>query len=126
MINDFNRGTVAWTDWNILLDETGGPNHVQNLCFAPVHGDTQTGALIFTPTYYYIGHFSKFIKPGARRVSTVASRSFLMATTWANEDGSYATIVMNETEEDLDYQLLVLDKRISLQIPARSMQTLVY
>lgn len=126
MINDFNRGTVAWTDWNILLDETGGPNHVQNLCFAPVHGDTRTGELIYTPTYYYIGHFSKFVKPGAKRVSTVASRSFLMATTWANEDGSYATIIMNETEEDLDYNMLVLDKRISLRIPARSMQTIVY
>ena len=45
MINDFNNGTVAWTDWNILLDETGGPNHVGNLCFAPVHGNTKTGEL---------------------------------------------------------------------------------
>ena len=36
MINDFNDGTVGWTDWNILLDEQGGPNHVGNFCFAPV------------------------------------------------------------------------------------------
>ena len=43
MINDFNNGTVGWTDWNVLLDETGGPNHVQNFCFAPVHADTKTG-----------------------------------------------------------------------------------
>ncbi|HEX8268439.1 MAG TPA: glycosyl hydrolase, partial [Flavobacterium sp.] len=35
MINDFNNGTVAWTDWNILLDQNGGPNHVKNFCFAP-------------------------------------------------------------------------------------------
>jgi glucosylceramidase len=48
MINDFNNGTVGWTDWNILLDETGGPNHVNNLCFAPLHGDTKTGQLIYT------------------------------------------------------------------------------
>ena len=48
MINDFNSGTVGWTDWNILLDETGGPNHVQNLCFAPIHADTQNDSLIFT------------------------------------------------------------------------------
>ena len=126
MINDFNRGTVAWTDWNILLDETGGPNHVQNLCFAPVHGDTGTGELIYTPTYYYIGHFSKFIKPGAKRVSTVTSRSFLMATTWVNEDGTYATIVMNEGEEDIDYNLLVTGKSIAVNIPARSIQTILY
>ena len=45
MINDFNNGTVAWTDWNILLNEYGGPNHVGNFCFAPVHGDTKTGKI---------------------------------------------------------------------------------
>jgi len=43
MINDFNNGTVGWTDWNILLDERGGPNHVGNFCFAPVHADTKLG-----------------------------------------------------------------------------------
>ena len=37
MINDVNSGTVGWTDWNILLDEMGGPNHVKNFCFATVH-----------------------------------------------------------------------------------------
>ena len=57
MINDFNNGTVAWTDWNILLNEYGGPNHVGNFCFAPVHGDTKTGKIKFTNSYYYIGHF---------------------------------------------------------------------
>ncbi len=41
MVNDFNSGTAAWTDWNILLDENGGPNHVGNFCFAPVHADSK-------------------------------------------------------------------------------------
>src|SRR5437763_1414025 len=67
MINDFNNGTEAWTDWNVLLDETGGPNHVNNFCFAPLHADTKTGRLIYTNAFYYIGHFSKFIRPGAKR-----------------------------------------------------------
>ncbi|HEY4935612.1 MAG TPA: glycosyl hydrolase, partial [Puia sp.] len=48
MVNDFNNGTVGWTDWNILVDETGGPNHVGNFCFAPVIGDTKKGELLFT------------------------------------------------------------------------------
>jgi glucosylceramidase len=87
MINDFNNGTVGWTDWNILLDETGGPNHVQNFCFAPVHADTKTGELIYTNAYYYIGHFSKFVRPGAKRISSVASRSQLLTTSFINEDG---------------------------------------
>ncbi|MFK7953475.1 MAG: glycoside hydrolase family 30 beta sandwich domain-containing protein [Ekhidna sp.] len=126
MINDFNRGTAAWTDWNILLDETGGPNHVQNLCFAPIHADLTTGDLVYTPTYFYIGHFSKFIKPGAKRVSTVASRSFLEATTFKNENNSYATVIMNSGESEIDYTLYWEDQKVELKIPPRAMQTVLY
>jgi glucosylceramidase len=126
MINDFNNGTVGWTDWNILLDENGGPNHVGNFCFAPVHGDTQTGELILTPAYYYIGHFSKFIRPQAKRVSTTASRSALIATSFINTDGKIATVVMNMTNEKMKYLLIVGEARTEVEILPRSIQTLVY
>ena len=92
MIHDFNNGTVAWTDWNILLDQHGGPNHVGNFCFAPIHADTDTGELIFTPSYYYLGHFSKFVRPGAKRVSTAVSRSSLLSTSFENKDGKMVTV----------------------------------
>ena len=126
MIHDFNQGTVGWTDWNILLNEYGGPNHVQNFCFAPIHGDTQTDELIFTPTYYYIGHFSKFIRPGARRVSTSASRSTLESTTFENPSGELVTVVMNRTDEAIAYALAVEGKELNLQILPHAMQTIVY
>ncbi|MEO0582224.1 MAG: glycoside hydrolase family 30 protein, partial [Bacteroidota bacterium] len=126
MINDFNQGTVAWTDWNILLDETGGPNHVSNLCFAPIHADTRTGELIYTPTYYYIGHFSKFVRPGAKRISTVASRSQLMATSFLNEDGSMVTVVMNASGSPATYKLMVGEQTITETIEGHAMQTMVY
>ncbi len=96
MIYDFNSGAVGWTDWNILLDETGGPNHVKNFCFAPVHADTRSGKLIYTNSYYYIGHFSKFIKPGAKRVISSPSRSQLLTTAFKNEDGTVVVVVMNQ------------------------------
>ena len=126
MINDFNQGTVGWTDWNILLDETGGPNHVANLVFAPVHADTRTGELIYTPSYYYIGHFSKFIRPGARRVSTAASRTYLLSTTFVNEDGRLATVVMNQSDLSIDYKLYIGTDALEQTIPPHAMQTLVY
>jgi len=126
MINDFNADTVGWTDWNILLDENGGPNHVGNFCFAPIHADTRTGELIYTPAYYYIGHFSKFIKPGAHRVSTTTSRSHLLATSFINPDGSVATIVMNQGDTEISYNFMVGADEVKLVSPARSMQTLVY
>ncbi|MCB0602128.1 MAG: glycoside hydrolase family 30 protein [Saprospiraceae bacterium] len=126
MINDFNQGTAGWTDWNVLLDEMGGPNHVGNFCFAPVHADTRTGALIYTPSYYYIGHFSKFIRPGAVRVSTASSRSVLQATTFRNTDGTYVTVVMNNTGTAIDFKLQILNQAIIMSIPAHGMQSIIY
>lgn len=126
MINDFNTGVEGWTDWNILLDETGGPNHVGNLCFAPIHGDTKTGEVIITPSYYYIGHFSKFMQPKAVRVSTTTSRSTVLATSFLNPDGSYATIVMNQTDETIPYKIYVNDSAVKFTLQPHSIQTVVY
>src|SRR5260370_26052737 len=97
MIHDFNSGAEGWTDWNILLDERGGPNHVGNFCFAPIHADTRTGKLIYTNSYYYIGHFSKFIRPGARRILASPSRSMLLTTAFVNADGTLAVVVLKPT-----------------------------
>lgn len=126
MINDFNNGTRAWTDWNILLDQTGGPNHVGNLCFAPIHANTNTGELIYTPSYYYIGHFSKFIKQKGKRVSTSVSRTTLSSTSFINPDGKLVTVIMNATNAAVDYSLYVNNSRAKLNIPAHGIQTLVY
>ena len=126
MINDFNNGTVGWTDWNILLDENGGPNHKGNFCFAPIHADMKTGELIYTPSYYYIGHFSKFIRPDAKRISTASSRSNLLSTTFKNLDGSFVTVVMNSSSDKIKYNLILGTEKTIVEIPAHAIQTLVY
>ncbi len=107
MIQDFNNGAVAWTDWNILLDETGGPNHVKNFCFAPVHVKTKENSIHRMNSYYYIGHFSKFIKPGAKRIAVSTNRAQLLATSFKNADKSIVTVVMNKTDEKFEYALFV-------------------
>ena len=126
MINDFNNGACGWTDWNILLDETGGPNHVGNFCFAPIHGNTKTGELVYTPAYYYIGHFSKFIRPGAKRIVSTASRSQLLTTGFINKDGSVAVIVMNRSTRKIKYSLSVGNGAAEITIFPHSVQTLVF
>ena len=126
MINDFNHGTTGWTDWNILLDQNGGPNHVKNFCFAPIHADLDTNSLIYTPSYYFIGHFSKFIKKGAKNLSCSLSRSQLIATTFQNPDGEIVSVVMNQTSESLNYNLVINQKSVQITIPASAIQTLVY
>lgn len=125
MINDFNAGTVAWTDWNILLDEKGGPNHVGNFCFAPIHADTKTGLLTYTNSYYYIGHFSKFIKVGARRIASSASRDKLLTTAYQNPDGSLAVVVMNKTDEKIDYSLWIKGQAAHISSNPHSIETLL-
>ena len=125
MLNDFNSGTVAWTDWNILLDETGGPNHVGNFCFAPIHGDTKNGKLIYTNSYYYIGHFSKFIAKGAKRIAASSSRSDLQSTAFMNPDGSIVVVVLNRTEGNFNYKLMIDGKAIDMESLPRSITTLV-
>jgi glucosylceramidase len=125
MINDFNNGTVGWTDWNVLLDEQGGPNHAENFCFAPVHYNTKTGELIYTSEFYYIGHFSKFIRPGARRITSVSSRSVLLTTAFRNNNGNIAVIVMNQDDKPVPYYLWVSGKSVSTTIPGHSISTLV-
>jgi glucosylceramidase len=126
MINDFNNGIVAWTDWNILLDETGGPNHVMNLCFAPIHANTKTGEVMYTNEYYYIGHFSKFVRPGAKRIACSPSRSAINATAFVNTDGTYAVIVMNKGDEKLSYNLWIDGKAAEVESLPHSIQTLVF
>jgi glucosylceramidase len=126
MINDFNNGTAAWTDWNVLLDEEGGPNHVKNFCFAPLHADTRTGRLIYTNAFYYIGHFSKFIRPGAKRIASSPSRSALLSTAFVNADGRVSAVVMNAGEKEVAYYLWVDGQAAEVKSPPRSIQTLVF
>lgn len=125
MINDFNNGTVAWTDWNILLDEHGGPNHVGNFCFAPIHADTKNGKLIYTNAYYYIGQFSKFIQRGARRISASSNRTQMQTTAFKNPDGSIAVVVLNTSEKQFNYKLWIAGNAADITSPPRSVSTIV-
>jgi glucosylceramidase len=125
IVNDLNCGSVGWTDWNILLDETGGPNHVGNFCFAPIHGDTRTGKLIYTNTYYYIGHFSKFIHPGAKRIVSSSNRDKLQTIAFLNPDGKIAVVVLNTSDENISYKLWLAGRATNLESLSHSIATII-
>ncbi|WP_218921040.1 glycoside hydrolase family 30 protein [Massilia putida] len=124
MIADLNAGGVGWVDWNMLLDSRGGPNHKNNFCFAPLHA-SDDGQLVFTPIYTAIGHFSRYIRPRARRVSAATSRSLLAATAFRNADGSLAVVVMNRSDQPQRYRLFVDRREVAVEIPARAIQTVI-
>ena len=125
MVNDFNAGTVAWLDWNVLLDETGGPNHVGNFCFAPIIADTRNGELHYTNIYYYLGHFSKFVKPDAKRIISSSNRDILQTTAFINPDDTIVVIVLNTTDKEMDYILWLNGKAAEVKSFPNSITTLV-
>merc|ERR550514_1203125 len=43
IMGDLNAGAAAWTDWNLLLDGKGGPNHLGNPCDAAMHTSQPVG-----------------------------------------------------------------------------------
>lgn len=123
MLNDLNAWTEGWIDWNLLLDETGGPNHVGNYCSAPIIANTQTGKLLYQSSYYYIGHFTRFIKPGARRIDCQVSHSDLEATAFRNPNGELAVIVLNRDNTPHPFALQINERVAESEIPAHSIQT---
>ncbi len=125
MVNDFNNWAEGWTAWNVILDETGGPNHVGNFCMAPIICDTKTGKLTYMNSFYYLGHFSKFIRPGAKRIVCTSSSDDLIATAFLNTDGRTAVVVMNQTEKDIPFHTWIDNKIVKSTSPAHSIITLV-
>lgn len=125
IIKDLEAWLEAWIDWNLILDERGGPNHVQNLVSAPVIFDTERGKLLYLSSFYYIGQFSRYIKPGAQRISTSSSRDKLEATGFVNPDGSVVAVVLNQEDYEIGFWLQVAGRSVETQAPPRSITTYV-
>ncbi|MFD1020967.1 glycoside hydrolase family 30 protein [Thalassobacillus hwangdonensis] len=123
MIGDLNNWVEGYLDWNMVLNEKGGPNHVGNLCDAPVIADTKTGEVHYNSSYYYIGHFSKFIRPGAVRVGALSHHDDLNTTAFRNEDGTVAVVVLNETDREVTFSLRMDDGVVETTLPARAIAT---
>ncbi len=126
IINDLNRWTVGWVDWNMLLDETGGPNHVSNFCSAPIIADTRNDRLLFQSSYYYLGHFSRYIRPGAQRVLCAGTRDDLEATGFINPDGTIAVVVLNRTDTEHAFALKRNAQTAACSMPAHSIATYLF
>ena len=125
MIEDLNHWSVGWVDWNMVLDQNGGPNHVGNLCSAPIIANTETGEVTYQSSYYYIGQFAKFIRPGAVRVLAAPTSDNLDTTAFVNTDGSTVLVVMNRTEVPIRFKVELGAQASTMDAPERSIQTIV-
>ena len=123
MINDLNRWTVGWIDWNLLLDEQGGPNHVGNFCSAPVLAVPSEDGLHPQSSYAALGHFARYARAGAHRVLCAATREALECTAFVNPDGSVAVVVLNRSEHDLAFSLAIDGVPHAADLPAHAIAT---
>jgi glucosylceramidase len=123
MINDLNRWTVGWIDWNLLLDEQGGPNHVGNFCSAPFLAVPAEDGLHAQSSFAAIGHFARFVQPGAQRVLAAATREALECTAFGNPDGSVAVVVLNRSEHDLAFSLAIDGMVHATDLPSHAIAT---
>lgn len=125
MIGDFNNWCEGYLDWNIVLDERGGPNHVNNLCDAPIICDTQENTLIYNSSYYYIGHFSKYVQPGALRIFSDSADESLGLVAFINPDKKTVIVLLNETDEQKSFGLKVKDRYLQMVLEPHTIETLV-
>jgi glucosylceramidase len=140
IIVGLNHWYSGWIDWNIALDKDGGPNHVSNWCGAGMMIDMTAQTVYYSPIFYVMRHFSKYIRPGAVVLgSTVKLASGvslagadgmptdgLLATAARNVDGSVVVVVFNETGKPIDYAVTSGGLSVDGTAPAQSLQTLVW
>ncbi len=125
IIGCLNNHVDGWVDWNMVLDRQGGPNWAKNWCVAPVIVDPEQDEVYFTPLYYTLAHFSRFIRPGAVRIGFENSDESLMTTAVQNPDGSIAIIIFNPEAEPKGVSLRLADQTLDFSIAAKAVQTVV-
>lgn len=122
ILGDLKAGCSAFLDWNLLLDEAGGPNHVGNYCAAPMMGDGK-GGVEKRLSYYYIGHFSRYIRAGARQIMTSAYTDKIEVVAFLNKDGSKVAVLLNKSEENVEITLREKQEGVYLQVAGHSIVT---
>ena len=137
IFNDLEAGTSAWLYWNAILDETGGP-----WAISPVHGNPDpniqhpvviinktTHEVTYTGTYWYLAHFSKFVRPGAVRLETIGKANGVRVMTFQTPEGGHVAQLLNSLCESAAVNLEWKETRdektktVRLSLPARSITT---
>lgn len=123
IIGDLNAGMCAFYDWNILLDEAGGPNHVGNFCHAPFLFDTKRKVLLPQLIQKHFYHFSHYIRTGAKRIGFSRYTDLLDVTAFENPDGSLVVVVLNRTKEMIPVNLRLQGQIVELMIIPNTIST---
>jgi len=126
IITDLNHGVQGYIEWCMILSNLGQPNPYDNFNSAPVLINPKTGEVTYTPLYYLLSHFSKFIRPDAIRIGLESTEvDGLIHTAAINPDGSIAIIMFNSNELPYEIDLQLGDEHYTISLSPRAMQTVV-
>jgi glucosylceramidase len=125
IIGGLNSFLAGWIDWNIVLDDEGGPNHAENWCIAPVIARPETDEVYYTPLYHVMCHFSRYIRPGAVRIGVDNEISDLMVTAFKNPDGSIVVEVLNQMDHEKRFSLELDAGLAAVSISGNALQTII-
>ncbi|WP_298902883.1 glycoside hydrolase family 30 protein [uncultured Psychroserpens sp.] len=125
IIGCLNNWVDGWVDWNMVLDRQGGPNWFKNWCVAPIIVDPEADEVYFTPIYYTMAHFSKYMRPGAVVIDVENPDKDLMVTAVKNPDDSIAVVLFNEGKTAKNFTLNLNNSNVDIKISAQAIQTIV-
>ncbi|MGA7299081.1 MAG: glycoside hydrolase family 30 beta sandwich domain-containing protein [Candidatus Sulfotelmatobacter sp.] len=134
IFNDLEVYTSAWIYWNMILDEKGGPwsvseihgNPDPNIQHPVVIIDRHSKKVTYTGLYYYLAHFSKFVRPGAIRIKTIGSDDGVRVMAFKGPDGKIVAELMNSKREDVEVGVTFHDRVLRLKLPAISITTALW
>jgi glucosylceramidase len=131
IFNDLEASTSAWVYWNLILNQDGGPWSI-----SPVHGnpdpnvqqpvviiDEHSGQVAYTGLYYYMAHFSKFVRPGSVRIKTAGTAPGVRVLSFVSPKGTIVSEIMNRNKKDAEVDLAYHNKTLHLKLPAISITT---
>lgn len=98
IIGDLNAGMNTFLDWNLVLDERGGPNHVNNFCDAPYLYDTCSRRLLERELQSYLWHFCHFIEQGAVRIGVSKYTDFIEVVAFEVNE-TITVVLLNRTNK---------------------------
>jgi glucosylceramidase len=125
IIGCMNSMVEGWIDWNMVLDRQGGPNHVQNWCIAPIIVDTALHEVYYTPLFYVMEHFSKFIRPGSVRIHIESDSPDIMCTAFKTTQKEVVLVVLNTRETSYSLQVNINGQQVKNHITPKSLQTIL-
>ncbi|HMB97669.1 MAG TPA: glycoside hydrolase family 30 protein [Balneolaceae bacterium] len=125
IIGTLNNQVDGWIDWNMVLNRQGGPNWAENWCVAPVIVDPGLDEVYFTPLYYIMAQFSRYIRPDAIRIGHSQTDDELLLTAVQNPDGSVAVVLLNQSEKARRINLELNGNQKEFSISKKAVQTVL-